>query len=233
MKDPIQGALDAVREVDFRVRQVRLLWSEAERAAAAEVETLRAELARKDEDVERFRARAEQELKRLRRSNEQVREVLGANFGESPVEAAERAVAERQNKEYMGREIERLRAEREKERAETAQLLQAERQALRESIAAVRAERDKALARVEELERLVPVEGGVRPMNACCYSARQVARNECASALFRILRPTKEPPQQGTYVFNTALAEIIEEINALRKDRETLYRVRSAVEEKP
>ena len=74
-------------------------------------------------------------------------------------------------------------------------------------------------------------------MNVCCYSARQVARqaarNECASALFRILRPTKEPPQQGTYVFNTALAEIIEEINALRKDRETLYRVRSAVEEKP
>jgi uncharacterized protein with von Willebrand factor type A (vWA) domain len=254
MKDPIQGTLDAVREVDFRVRQVRLLWSEAERASAAEVETLRAELARKDEDVERFRARAEQELKRLRRSNEQVREVLGANHDESPVEAAERAVAERQNKEYMGREIERLRAEREKERAETAQLLQAERQALRESIAAVRAERDKALARVEELERLVPVEGGVRPMNASvttdkrrcrrceatmiaktkdCYSARQVARNECASALFRILRPTKEPPQQGTYVFNTALAEIIEEINALRKDREALNRVRSAVEEKP
>ena len=31
-------------------------------------------------------------------------------------------------------------------------------------------------------------------------------------------------------MFNTALAEIIEEINALRKDRETLYRVRSAVE---
>ncbi len=61
MKDPIQGALDAVREVDFRVRQVRLLWSEAERASAAEVETLRAELARKDEDVERFRARAEQD----------------------------------------------------------------------------------------------------------------------------------------------------------------------------
>ena len=231
MKDPIQGTLDAVREVDFRVRQVRLLWSEAERASAAEVETLRAELARKDEDVERFRARAEQELKRLRRSNEQVREVLGANHGESPVEAAERAVLSRQNKEYMGREIERLRAEREKERAETAQLLQAERQALRESIAAVRAERDKALARVEELERLVPVEGGVRPMNACCYSARQVARNECASALFRI--STKEPPQQGTYVFNTALAEIIEEINALRKDREALNRVRSAVEGKP
>lgn len=92
MKDPIQGTLDAVREVEIRVGQIRLLWAEAERASAAEVETLRAELARKDEDVERFRARAEQELKRLRRSNEQVREVLGANHGESPVEAAERAV---------------------------------------------------------------------------------------------------------------------------------------------
>lgn len=197
MKDPIQGTLDAVREVEIRVGQIRLLWAEAERASAAEVETLRAELARKDEDVERFRARAKQDrrdrfeceeslesaratiwgfvcvatnmlhsaesatrdLKRLRRSNEQVREVLGANHDESPVEAAERAVL------------------------------------------------------------------------SCC-SARQVARNECASALFRILRPTKEPPQQGTYVFNTALAEIIEEINALRKDREALNRVRSAVEVK-
>ena len=34
-------------------------------------------------------------------------------------------------------------------------------------------------------------------------------------------------------MFNTALAEIIEEINALRKDREALNRVRSAVEGKP
>ena len=74
-------------------------------------------------------------------------------------------------------------------------------------------------------------------MNVCCYSARQVARqvarNECASALFRILRPNKEPPQQGTYVFNTALAEVSEELNALRKDQETLNRVRGAMEVKP
>jgi hypothetical protein len=61
MKDPIQGALDAVREVEIRVGQIRLLWAEAERAkeaAEAEVKSLRA---RKDEDVERFRARAEQD----------------------------------------------------------------------------------------------------------------------------------------------------------------------------
>jgi hypothetical protein len=44
MKDPIQGALDAVREVEIRVGQIRLLWAEAERAATAEVKTLRAEL---------------------------------------------------------------------------------------------------------------------------------------------------------------------------------------------
>ena len=274
MKDPIQGALDAVREVDFRVRQVRLLWSEAERASAAEVETLRAELARKDEDVERFRARAEQdrrdrfeceeslesaratiwgfvcvatnmlhsaesaarELKRLRRSNEQVREVLGANHGESPVEAAKRL---RADKDAMGREIERLRNERDVALARVVKLEKSCRdgeqdvQDLRESIAAVRAKWDKALVRVEELEREVTsLRSLVIPMNACCYSARQAARNECASALFRILRPTKEPPQQGTYVFNTALAEIIEEINALRKDREALNRVRGAMEVK-
>ena len=206
MKDPIQGALDAVREVDFRVRQVRLLWSEAERASAAEVETLRAELARKDEDVERFRARAKQdrrdrfeceesleaahaaiwglgcvvtnllqsgcveakaesyerELKRLRRSNEQVREVLGANHGESPVEAAKRLRAEKDNaKAIMGREIERLRNERDAALGRVVKLEKAcregeqEVQALRESIAAIHVKRDKALARVEEVSGLV------------------------------------------------------------------------------
>ena len=189
MKDPIQGTLDAVREVDFRVRQVRLLWSEAERASAAEVETLRAELARKDEDVKRFRARAEQELKRLRRSNEQVREVLGANHDESPVEAAERAVAERQ--------------------------------ALRESIAAVRAERDKALARVEELEREV----------AAARSLRKAVRDECAAALFEVFR-TSETLDTAFYGFAAALDVVAKELSALRKDRETLNRVRSAVEVK-
>lgn len=290
MKDPIQGTLDAVREVEIRVGQIRLLWAEAERASAAEVETPRAELARKDEDVERFRARAKQdrrdrfeceeslesaratiwgfvcvatnmlhsaesaarELKRLRRSNEQVREVLGANHDESPVEAAERLRAEKDNaKAIMGREIERLCNERDAALGRVVKLEKAcregeqEVQALRESIAAVRFQRDKALARVEELEREVAslrsprqsVEGEVSiqfgPMNVCCCSARQMARNECASALFRVLHPNKEPPQQGTYVFNTALAEVIEEINALRKDRETLNWVRGVVEVKP
>lgn len=276
MKDPIQGALDAVREVDFRVRQVRLLWSEAERAkeaAEAEVKTLRAELARKDEDVERFRARAEQdrrdrfeceesleaahaaiwglgcvvtnllqsgcveakaesyerELKRLRRSNEQVREVLGANPGESPVEAAKRLRAEKDNaKAIMGREIERLRNERDVALARVVKLETACRegeqdvQALQESWSAVRAKRDKALARLEELEREV----------AAARSLRKAVRDECAAALFEVFR-TSETLDTAFYGFAAALDVVAKELSALRKDRETLNRVRSAVEEKP
>ena len=224
MKDPIQGALDAVREVDFRVRQVRLLWSEAERASAAEVETLRAELARKDEDVERFRARAEQELKRLRRSNEQVREVLGANHGESPVEAAKRL---RADKDAMGREIERLRNERDVALARVVKLEKScregeqEVQALQESWSAVRAKRDKAVARVEELEREV----------AAVRSLRQTVRDECAAALFEVFR-TSETLDTAFYGFAAALDVVAKELSALRKDRETLNRVRSAVEVK-
>lgn len=178
MKDPIQGALDAVREVDFRVRQVRLLWCKSE------------------EEAQHLRAELEQVRSRLARAEAECKE------GEQEV------------------------------------------QALRESWSSIRAGWEKSLERAEELEREVAslrsprqsVEGEVSiqfgPMNVCCCSARQMARNECARALFRILYPNKEPPQQGTYVFNTALAEIIEEINALRKDREALNRVRSAVEVK-
>lgn len=213
MKDPIKSVLEAVE-------QIRVLLHSAEVSA--------------------------RELKRLRRSNEQVREVLGAEPGESPVQAAKRVNQGRHSaKAIPGQEIERLRNERDAALARMAKLEKAckegeqDVQALRESIAEVRYQRDKALARVEELEREVaslrspvPVEGEVRSMSVCCCSARQVARNECAAALFGILRPGAEPPQQGTYVFNTALAEVSEEINALRKDRETLNQVRGAVEVK-
>lgn len=201
MKDPIQGTLDAAREVEIRIGQVRILWSEAvaaKEAAEAGAEALRAELqqscllsarvqaeafecrkemerlradyengVRRDVEVsrqlEQFRTRRreleathaaiwglgcvvtnllqsgcveakaesyERELKRLRRSNEQVREVLGANHGESPVEAAKRLRAEKDNaKAIMSQEIERLRNER-----------------------------DAALARVAELERAIDLE---------------------------------------------------------------------------
>lgn len=268
MKDPIQGALDAVREVEIRVGQIRLLWAEAERAkeaAEAEVKSLRA---RKDEDVERFRARAEQdrrdrfaceesleaahaaiwglgcvvtnllqsgcveakaesyerELKRLRRSNEQVREVLGANHGESPVEAAKRL---RADKDAMGREIERLRNERDVALARVVKLEKScregeqEVQALQESWSAVRAKRDKAVARVEELEREV----------AAVRSLRQTVRDECAAALFEVFR-TSETLDTAFYGFAAALDVVAKELSALRKDRETLNRVRSAVEVK-
>lgn len=207
------------------------------------------------------------ELKRLRRSNEQVREALDAMEGESPVDAALRVAHARDH--FLGeynrvtngvenQELERLRVElknlhaaanlelqasENRRLAETQairagwakdreELLRRNRvvvderdaaladvRALRESWSAIHAQRDKARARVEELEREV----------ASLRAPRQTVRDECAASLFGVLRPGAEPPRQGTYVFNTALAEVTEEINALRKDRETLNRVRGAV----
>jgi len=359
MKDPIQGTLDAVREVEIRVGQIRLLWSEAERARESaqaeahslsvelarlrketvrkdeewrrgyeelrnrgdfELNTIRAELVRREtelgavkdadwtliaslraeleqaelrsatadlygeirkaDDVERFRARAKQDRRDrfeceasleaahaaiwglgcvlteayadaksardgrncLRRSNDRVREVLGAKPGESPAQAAERANQSlNSTKAIMSQEIERLRNDRDAALGRVVKLEKAckegeqDVQALRESIAAVRFQRDKALARVKGLEREVaslrapvPVEGEVRSMNVCCCSARQVARNEAAHKLFVLLHPDKKPVPDPVGL-GWVVGEVARELSALRKDRETLNRVRGAV----
>jgi len=167
-------------------------------------------------------------LQSLRRSNEQVREALGAKPGESPVDAAERLRAERDSaKAIMGQEIERLRNDRDAALGRVVKLENACREseqaarALQESWNAVYANRDKALARVEELEHEV----------ASLRYPRQSVRDECAAALFEVFR-TSETLDTAFYGFDAALAVVTKELSALRKDRETLNRVRGAVEVK-
>lgn len=336
MKDPIQGTLDAVCEVEIRIGQIRLLWAEAETRGEAAVEqlqrvsgelervkrltaTAQAEAFEVRKENKRLRLDAENGMRRdaetskqlevfrenqyeleaenerlrlevsalkwhssnvlgptverdleaahatiwglvcaltearadakssrdgrnrLRRSNDRVREVLGAKPGESPVDAVNR-FALRHN-DVVGRvaELERLRVElknlhaaanldlraSENKRIAETQAIRAgwaeDREELLQRNRVVVDERDAALARVAELEKKVtemckPPEGFLNDW--------QAARNECAAALFKVVRPGAEPPSQGTYVFNTALAEATEELSALRKDRETLNRVR-------
>lgn len=224
MKDPIQGTLDAVREVEIGVSQFRALLSEAAAAkeeAEAGAEALRAELQqsrllsarvqaeafecrkemerlradyengmRRDVEVsrqlEQFRTRrreleathaaiwglgcaltgayadaksARHTRNRLRRSNDRVREVLGAKPGESPIEAAE----------VMCREIERLRAERDKERADWSRLLQDERSTLHNTIVGLRSELDIAhreLKRTQLLQSAAETGRGVAESEA-------------------------------------------------------------------
>lgn len=74
----------------------------------------------------------------------------------------------------------------------------------------------------------VPVEGEVRSMNVCCCSARQVARNEAAHKLFVLLHPDKKPVPDPVGL-GWVVGEVARELSALRKDRETLNRVRGAV----
>jgi len=257
--------LGAVKDADWTlIASLRAELEQAElRSAVAQAEAVEA---RKENDVERFRARAKQdrrerfaleasleaahaaiwglgcvvtnlvysvkahewELKRLRRSNEQVREALGAKPGESPVDAAERLRAERDSaKAIMGQEIERLRNDRDAALGRVVKLENACREseqaarALQESWNAVYANRDKALARVEELEHEV----------ASLRYPRQSVRDECAAALFEVFR-TSETLDTAFYGFDAALAVVAKELSALRKDRETLNRVRGAVEVK-
>lgn len=186
---------------------------------------------------------------RLRRSNDRVRGVLEAEPGEPPVAAAERLRGDLAHtaaqcdllSETSGREIERLRADlgsvrgelraSENKRIAETQAIRAgwaeDREELLQRNRVVVNERDAAQARVAELEKKVT--GMCKPPEGF-LNDWQAARNECAAALFEVVRPGAEPPSQGTYVFNTALAEATEEINALRKDRETLNWVRGEAE---
>lgn len=230
MKDPIQGTLDAVREVEIGVSQFRALLSEAAAAkeeAEAGAEALRAELQqsrllsarvqaeafecrkemerlradyengmRRDVEVsrqlEQFRTRrreleaahaaiwglgcaltgayadaksARHTRNRLRRSNDRVREVLGAKPGESPVEAAERVARSRKNLESMAEKervvMDRLVRQERSARDLVARLLSDmtyQQQRFDRMQADLVAERDAALARVAELERAIDLE---------------------------------------------------------------------------
>lgn len=71
MKDPIQGTLDAVREVEIRIGQIRLLWGEAavEQLQRVSGELEQAKLRSAAAQAEAFEARKENERLRLDAEN--------------------------------------------------------------------------------------------------------------------------------------------------------------------